>query len=135
VPMDGRNIAGSRLATIRGSNTIPDVGGVFFRSQEFSGGADRDPNRTPNSTIASLQSDDFKSHNHTVNDPGHSHTWLRGTESDDSGSGGSFGEFTLAPGQRTDVISSETTGITINNRGGEETRPKNMNLWTYIRIN
>lgn len=135
VPMDGRNIAGSRLAMIRGSNTIPDVGGVFFRSQEFSGGADRDPNRTSSSTIATLQSDDFKSHNHPVDDPGHSHTWKRGTEGDDSGSGGSYGEFTLAPGQRTDVIETSTTGITIENRGGDETRPKNMNLWTYIRIN
>jgi hypothetical protein len=30
VPMDGRNIAGSRLAIIRGVNTVPDVSGVFF---------------------------------------------------------------------------------------------------------
>jgi hypothetical protein len=135
IPLDGRNISGSRLAIIRGVNTIPDAGGLFFRAQEFIGGANRDPLRTPGTTIGNIQTDDYKSHNHTINDPGHTHNWLRGTESDDSGSGGSYGEFTLIPGQRGDVISSSTTGITINNRGGDETRPINMNLWTYIRIN
>ena len=57
------------------------------------------------------------SHTHTatsvVTDPGHNHTWGRGLEIDDQGSGSSFNEYTRAPGSDTTVIQSATTGITV----------------------
>lgn len=55
-------------------------------------------------------------HNHSVTDPGHTHSWNYGIEGDDSGTGGSYGEFTLTPGP-TAPIANATTGITVNNSG------------------
>lgn len=144
VPMDGRALAATdKLRTITGRTSLPDAGGVFFRAQEFSGGANNDPDRTNTSTIATLQSDEMASHTHayslTAASAGaHTHSWTAGLEGDDSGSGGSYNEFTQAPGsQTTSSAGAHTHNITgtISNTGGNETRPTNMNLWVYIRIN
>lgn len=154
VPMDGRIITGSKLATLLGITTIANAGGLFLRGQDFSN-SNNDPDRTSASTIATLQDQAFLSHNHSatadgshahsINDPGHTHAWTHGQEGDDSGNGKSNNEFTLAPGTVAGAIGSSTTDISINsagshshtigNNGGSETRPKNLNLWTYIRIN
>lgn len=53
-------------------------------------------------------------HNHSITDRGHSHIWNYGSESDDSGRGGSAAEFTFASGSRSDAIRSATTGIEID---------------------
>jgi hypothetical protein len=158
VPMDGGNMAGSKLATIIGGTTVPNAGGLFLRGQEFSGQtANHDPDRTSVSTIATLQDQAFLSHNHggntvsgglhshSIYDPGHSHVWNFGLSRDDEGSGGSDDEFTRTSGTTYDAVRASTTGISINNggthshainsEGSTETRPKNLNLWTYIRIN
>lgn len=145
VPMDGRNIFGTKLATILGTNTIPDAGGLFLRGQEFANSPDNDPGRTSASTIAVLQDESFKSHNHNGNtsDAGtHTHPYLDlvRTYSDFnvvSNAGGAnvrpvdvnpkeFSRNTSEAGLHKHTISSD---------GGQETRPKNLNLWTYIRIN
>jgi hypothetical protein len=135
VPLDGRPMAGSDLlAQITGLNTLPDVGGAFLRAQEFPNSPDRDPGRTSGSQVGTVQTDELKSHNHNVTDPGHKHG---------SGglgyAGGSLGGGTpIANGQLTQLawnMSNATTGITIAAAGGAETRPVNMNFWVYIRIN
>jgi len=144
VPMDGRALAtGDSLRVIKGWTALPDAGGLFFRAQEFSGGADNDPARTSASTIATIQQDDLESHNHTMGTAGdHTHTIRLGYEGDDEGTGGSYNEWTNNPNQNRDITgfggSVSTEGAhthTINNTGGTETRPKNLNLWVYIRIN
>jgi hypothetical protein len=135
VPMDGRPLSpGDKLRIASGMTSVPNAGGLFIRSQDFAN-SDNDPDRDSNSPVATIQGDNFKSHNHNITDPGHSHRWLNGTESDDSGSGGSNAEYTRINGIISDVIENSVTNITINNTGGNETRPKNINLWTYIRIN
>lgn len=153
VPMDGRTISGSALATITSRTTVPDGSGLFIRNHEFNEG--NDPNRTVGTAIASVQAEDFKSHNHTnstdglhghsINDPGHTHVWGFGLEGDDSGGGGSYNEFTQVPGSVGNAVQSATTGISINTNGnhshtisssgGSETRPKNIDFYVYIRIN
>ena len=153
VPMDGRSISGSALATLTSKTTVPDGSGLFIRNHEFVEG--NDPNRTVGTAIASIQAEDFKSHNHnnstdgshghTVNDPGHTHVWGFGLEGDDSGTGNSNAEFTRQGGTVSDAIQSATTGISINSNGnhshtisstgGTETRPKNIDFYVYIRIN
>lgn len=153
VPMDGRSISGSALAILTSKTTVPDGSGLFIRSHEYVEG--NDPNRTVGTAIASIQTDDFKSHNHTnstdgahahsINDPGHTHVWQNGLEGDDSGDGNSNSEYTRIGGTQTDAIRSATTGISINsggshshtigNSGGTETRPKNIDFYVYIRIN
>jgi hypothetical protein len=153
VPMDGRSIAGSELETITSMATIPDVGGLFLRSQEFSGGADQDPNRTFSSPIATLQEDDFKSHDHdgsaltatgsTSTGGAHTHTYSNGTQQGSETDSGTDEKY-QRPNNTTGLTSSSgnhshTVTITVAGNvslnGGDETRPKNLNLWTYIRIN
>ncbi len=154
VPMNGAPLAsGTALRNILTSMTnLPDASGVFFRAQEFSGGANNDPNRDNTSPIATLQDDALKNHDHTMNhthtisDPGHKHD-RRGYWNVGSASGAS--KQAVADGDSDDGASSSYmntgyTGITVNQHtgntgtGGEnanETRPVNMNLWVYIRIN
>jgi len=160
VPMDGRSLAGSKLATHSSSYNqanLPDAGGMFFRAQEFSNSPNNDPDRTPGSSIATVQADDFKSHNHgaildryissveTRINPTHYQTgkvdlpangWLSSvpvptqatylwTGDNDQNGGDTFG---------IDFYSNSTDRST-SNAGHTETRPKNLNLWVYIRIN
>jgi hypothetical protein len=73
VPMDGRGISGTRLATIMGSNTVPDMSGLFIRATEYTG--NNDPGRSPNAQ-ASYQEDGNKSHSHGMDNPGgHEHNY------------------------------------------------------------
>lgn len=51
-------------------------------------------------------------HKHSISDPGHSHIWNYGAEGDDSSRGGSYNEFTFAPGSNGSAIRSAFTGIT-----------------------
>ncbi len=154
VPFDGRSLAdNAQLRQITGWTNLPDVGGTFLRAQEFPGSPDRDPGRTSGSAIASVQAEELKSHGHSISDPGHSH-----------GGGGQLYEFpinspgTLSVGSPLKLLTqqnsaayilgnyplspssfggggSASTGISISNSGGSETRPVNTNLWVYIRIN
>lgn len=139
VPMDGRSIAGSQLATITGMTNVPDGGGLFIRSQEFSGGADNDPSRSSGTAIATLQGEAVQLHNHGVNDPGHTHGYSDTRQNGDAGAKcGCAGQSAPAStdfANDSETSNSSTTGISIQNAGGPETRPKNMNFWVYIRIN
>lgn len=154
VPLDGRALPGnSQLRQIKGWSSLPDVGGTFLRAQEFPGSPDRDPGRTSGSSIATVQGDELKGHGHSVSDPGHSHTaeqlyLLPFLLSSITYPGGSstpraltqqstltiFSPVDLTPASSSGG-SSTTTGISIGNTGGSETRPVNTNLWVYIRIN
>jgi len=138
VPMDGRNIAGSQLATITGMSNVPDGGGLFIRSQEFSGSPDNDPSRTSGSAIATLQGEAVQLHNHGVNDPGHTHGFndtRHGNAGAKCGCAGQSDAASADTNDNDDTTDSSGTGISIQNAGGPETRPKNMNFWVYIRIN
>lgn len=104
------------------SRSIIGVGqgsGLSNRTLGQKGGAE-----THTLTVAEMPShthtgttDNNGTHTHSTNDPGHSHTWLNGLEGDDSGTGGSYQEYTRAPGSVTGVIATSTTGITINSAG------------------
>lgn len=139
VPMDGRSIVGSALATLTSMTNVPDAGGLFVRNQEFSGGADQDPDRTSASPIATYQDQAVISHNHGVNDPGHTHSYSdtrqNGDAGDKCGCAGQSAPASASTISDSETTASRTTGISIQNAGGSETRPKNMNLWVYIRIN
>ncbi|MES2516677.1 MAG: hypothetical protein V4585_01135 [Bacteroidota bacterium] len=157
VPMDGRSLAPTdklRLAVTGGLTQIPDGSGAFIRSQEFAGKADRDPNRTSTSPIATLQSDDLGSHAHsaslsvsgsTSTGGDHNHGFPYPVSRADTDTGGSNNvsggdgtaltfSSTNSAGSHAHSISGTASGST-SNAGGSETRPKNLNFWTYIRIN
>lgn len=140
VPMDGRALASTdQLRVITGMLNVPDGSGLFVRSQEFSGGADNDPSRTSASAIAVLQGEAFQSHNHGVNDPSHTHSFsdnYRQLGGDDYHIAGGLEKYSSQ--NLTSLLNTThaaTTGISIQNAGGPETRPKNLNFWVYIRIN
>ena len=142
VPMDGRPITQYQLFKRHGISTIPDAGGLFIRAQEFSGGANHDPDRNSNSPIATIQADSLKSHAHTMSKDGkHSHKITLGHDDDDSGDGGSEDDWTQKTNVGVDItmhggsVSMEGEhSHTINATGHLETRPKNINLWIYIRV-
>lgn len=143
VPMNGAALsASSALRALTGRTALPDGGGLFIQGQEFTGGQDRDNGRTPASPIATLQTDDFKSHTHTVAQAGeHTHAFLEWTACCGSGSAAevvfevptasSFLSFTLS--NRVRPAGAHTHPV--DAAGGSETRSKNLNLWVYIRIN
>lgn len=146
VPMDGRSMTGSKLATILGGSTVPNAGGLFLRGQESANGStDNDPDRTLSSTIAILQNDTFKSHAHTGNTSSagqHQHNISYNTRRlnnwrvADGNSSIDFGGVNIDTGSGiTDSNGLHTHSLTIDSNGTAETRPKNLNLWTYIRIN
>lgn len=146
VPMDGRSIAGSKLAARTGRSSIPDGSGLFIRSQEFNGGANNDPDRTSATAIATIQQHELFRHNHTTSPAGehsHSHRDKRTGEDWAAPLGGDAIDSDMyANGDGTGGFDEiRRTGTEpnhvhqISETGGNETRPKNINLWTYIRIN
>ena len=139
VPMDGRSIAGSLLAAALGVNNVPDAGGLFIRSQEFPGSPNNDPERDSNTPIGSVQGDDVKPHNHTMNNTGghnHGYDYFVASGPTNLGNQADFTNVRYGigwEGRATSWAGDHTHQI--NNNSGTETRPKNLNLWTYIRIN
>lgn len=150
VPMDGRALAATdQLRIITGRTSVPDGSGLFLRAQEFSGGADNDPDRNSGTAIATAQQDGNRSHSHTVGGGGsHKHA----VPYDSGGGGVGGGEnpmlfFTDVIDQGTfhtngaianGLAGTNTDGFhshSLSNDGINESRPKNLNFWIYIRIN
>lgn len=135
VPMDGRTLpTGTKLRNYIPSWTnLPDASGAFIRAQDFPGGANRDPERTSTTPIATVQLDAFKSHTHTMEEAGNHRHGMGSRGFQTSGSPGADGSTddddlkTRFAGEHTHVINP--TG------DPNETRPVNINLWVYIRIN
>ena len=106
---DGRDVTGSLYETITGNTTVPDCRGLFLRTV----GGNADP------TIGGTQTDSIA---------GHTHPQVALIAS-----GGSTGEFPLAnqPGGNNSAVANTNT----NNNAGTETRPVNITVNTYIKIN
>ncbi|MBK9256201.1 MAG: hypothetical protein IPM42_11995 [Saprospiraceae bacterium] len=148
VPMTGGTMSGSELATILGTNAIPDAGGLFIRAQETPGGPNHDPDRTPTSPIAQFEDQGTQEHKHTfsgqTNDGGiHSHQYTRVSGANDVNDGGSDhhnpngSHDNNAQTAQGGNHAHQFSGQTDFNDGlrNQETRPKNLNLYIYIRIN
>ena len=107
-----------------GSTTfnLPDLRGEFVRGWDDGRGVDT------GRAIGTTQSDELKSHTHTINDPGHSHSTAAG------GGGGSIIAGFQGNGVGPYYTNSATTGITINATGGTETRPRNIALLACIKF-
>lgn len=130
-----------------GSTTfnLPDYRGKFIRGVNDGTGNDPDASsRTAQATggntgdaAGSIQSYQYQSHNHGVTDPGHVHTIACYTNL----AGGSFffiatlsaGNNPTSQNPSTNPIASATTGLTVNNAGGNETRPINSSIYFFIK--
>lgn len=145
VPMNGAPLdTTSKLARILGIDSLPDGGGVAIRSQEFSGGQNNDPDRTPSSPIATLQNDEMGAHTHTMGNGGyHAHVYSRYYHSNGGVSAGEAVFETNGAQQNDQVLMVLNDMIapagnhshTLNSTGGASVRQKNLNFWVYIRIN
>lgn len=105
---------------------VPDLRGEFVRGWDDGRGVDS------GRVFGSAQSDAFKSHNHSVSDPGHRHHinvrfFNLGAPSGSTvyDGGGSS--------SRQDPTTTVGTGISIGNNGGTETRPRNVALLACIK--
>lgn len=78
-----------------------------------------------------LQSSQNLSHGHGIDDPGHSHT-ITGRPVGQQVQNGTNGQSSVLMENQTTSVSG--TGISIQNNGGDEARPRNIGLRIYRRI-
>lgn len=119
--------------------------------------SDRDPDRTSSSPVGQLQSDDNKAHNHGMDSAGnHNHNYddlfypeaasslvcnnvnplyYSNTDPCLKGSNGSDNDNTRIIYKNMNTYFSGSHTHNISSTGGNESRPKNLNFWVYIRIN
>ena len=129
VKMRGQSIAGSDLSTKTAGrtspvNTLPDTSGKFLRDKDGLA-----------ANVGETQTDELKSHNHEI-------TFIRmniSTGIDGTGSG--FGVIgwggnsgTLVSPVTNRYSPSDALGA-IHDTGGSETRPTNMTVNMYVKIN
>ena len=126
-------VVGTAYGAGNGSSTfnLPDLRGEFVRGWDNGKGTDS------GRSIATSQSDQNKTHNHTatVTDPGHTHTYqtsltTQGVDTDSHGHDDNVNE-----DSHTINTGSRTTGITVANTadGGTEARPRNIAMMYVIK--
>ncbi len=158
VPMDGRQMdPDDELRQITGLTHVPQGGGMFLRAQDFEN-SDNDPDRDHTTDIASVQDDEFGDHNHGMSSAGsHRHGtgviielgvdgghrvsyayWSRRPHGGTQPSRRASGHSSVSDPDSTRQGETSWDGAhthNIHSTGGDETRPKNLNFWIYIRIN
>lgn len=128
VPCDGRNISGSKLSQATGKNEVPDLRGKFIRGLNvlYSVGQPEpfrpDQNGDPqdNRVVGDYQHDELGAHTHTASSTG-------GFAHSQSGMG-----IQSNSGHEVQFIAPD---IAISPAGGIETRPRNVSVYYYIKIN
>lgn len=101
---------------------LPDLRGVFLRGVNYSSDKDADRvNSKVQDLVGNYQPDDFASHNHEIEN---TNSATRNTENVDRGNGA--------------IVNGDETNnaiLKILNKGGSETRPKNVTVNYIIRCN
>jgi len=113
VLMDGRNLPTGNTLREMGYANIPDARGVFLRSLDNRTTERLDVDREFGTSVGHYQDDEFKSHHH--GNARDNVSWI--------GGGSTFTNVTTGGNNQSSAL-----------RGGNETRPKNIIVWTYIRI-
>ena len=122
VIMSGQDIQGSDLSLLSGKTVLPDARGMFFRSMNLSR-TDGDVEATRR--VGSFQDNSIQSHRHKIDPCGHANgsnallaqNWIGAPESN-------CNERSRNATSNFEIIKDDT-----------ETRPKNIALYTYIKIN
>lgn len=111
----GQPATGSKYAAVTGKTQLPDLRGVFLRSSNSDlAAADQQQRGNPeNKKLGEFQADDFKTHTHETPRPGGNDGNRAGRQ--DAWYGGG----------------SSSTGAA----GGTETRPRNITVNYFIKIN
>ena len=146
-PADGRPVPNSKFQTASSQSNVPDLRGTFLRGLNSFDPSDepiplatsrKDPDAR---TRGSYQADSLKSHNHggaTGNDtPDHSHGFGGYPFGASYGGGNQAQNINTPPNgfyRQTDGANTRHTHP-ITADGGNETRPSNVAIFYYIRIN
>ena len=151
VPLDGRTLSSSdMLRQAYGVTTLPNAGGQFIRTQDFTAvsgteywkpknSSNLDPDRNSSTPIGTLQNGSLTTHTHTIATGGsHNHAFTRRNQS--QAGNGDTADNTVSSNNHSvsGTVTTSTNGAhghTVNSLGGSETRPVNTNFWIYIRIN
>ena len=116
---DGRDVTRSVYEKISsGKRTVPDLRGLFLRG--INEGAKNDPDGER--LAGSVQPDSFAAHNHGAVLP-------RIAERIEAAAYGGIAATVVAGSE------NGSTAVSVENKGGLETRPRNAAVYWYIRIN
>lgn len=134
VLMDGRDLKDTdKLRQLTHMQRIPDARGMFLRGMnEGRSGDFADP--TGNRQILDQpQSDQFKEHNHGGGNHSHKTSIANGAQSQWGGYIVRISETSANAGKFYEKDTD--SGETIRLEGGKETRPKNIAVYIYVKIN
>jgi len=128
-PCDGREVLNSAFSIYSSSSTVPDLRGTFLRGlntfdinpPSTVGPVSYNQKDIEDRAVGSFQQDELKSHKHTLNVFRHPFAW--GSAQDGVTVGG------YSNPQGAELTSDD------NLSGGLETRPKNISVYYYIKIN
>jgi len=123
--MAGQSVAGSSKLGMLGISQVPDGRGYFIRAHDTRISDRVDVDRSNTTPIGTIQEDEFKSHDHNIAN--------KGLMTKNIG----FGTLVTATGfdATNDEGNIKDNAVNMPTAGGSETRPKNINLYLYIRIN
>jgi len=132
--------ASDGTATTRGASAAADFAAnkrmpLFDSRSRYLRGADDGLAYDTDLVVGLAQDDELKAHNHTLTDPGHDHNWGNTAQAGLMTGGGSTGGFlqgATPPGSLN--TTEETTGITIAETGGDETRPRTSVVLFCIKL-
>jgi hypothetical protein len=112
---DGRDITNSKLADYISASVLEDARGLFLRAKDYGVGKNPDGDLA----LGVEQVDDFKSHNHTIRRQNNFNSAIN----------------TFSVEKMVTSFSYLSTSTGIENAGGDETRPKNLTVNIFIKIN
>jgi hypothetical protein len=132
-PADGRIVPGSRYQKLLSQDRIPDLRGAFLRClnvMEATPQVPLDPSRQdtePGRTAGSFQRDAIRKHTHKMINGAFAKFYGHGTDKLEGG-----GDWQRIVYEGTHTVSVDDNGTNLD---GEETRPRNVAVYYYIRIN
>ncbi|HHG85444.1 MAG TPA: hypothetical protein ENJ82_11920 [Bacteroidetes bacterium] len=108
-----------------GTNGTPDLRGRFvLGAGQGAGLTNRISNQTGGAESVALSTGQLPAHNHSLNDPGHFHTWTASRQQAGTDDNNNTREFSRGDRGASDTVSKNTdtkpTGISINNTGSNQ---------------
>jgi len=135
--MDGKTLPGDSKLKAMGFNAVPNGQGVFLRAIDLRSSGRKDTDRPRGTVPGNYQEDKLKSHMHAYND-----IYLSLDQNFYNQNDGLPNTTFIGTGRNRGLSSSDrnnsfwqTERETETSGSSEETRPKNIALYLYIRIN